>query len=120
MALALRVLVPAGFMPESQGHRIVLGICADGSGTRTTRTIEVPALPGRGEVAKHAVGHAPCTFAALSLAVLGGGDPLPAIAPRPLVRGIVPPVRAGPVVRLAQAHLRPPLRGPPADMIDRA
>ncbi len=117
--LAIRVLIPAGYMPAGDG-RIAIAPCPDSGDARpvTTGTGDHHATathPGRhhghhDDGARHAA--AVCAYAGLAAPVLAGfvagvatSLPLPvaiellAIPPPPLVRQYL--------------HLRPPLRGPP-------
>ncbi|QKS01890.1 hypothetical protein F9288_01725 [Sphingomonas sp. CL5.1] len=108
-ALAVRVLVPAGFMPTLDGGRIVIGIC-NGYGP-ATMAIAIPGLEHHdGEDGDRA--HSPCAFADLALPMIGGADPVQLagallfiLALALLLAEALPP--------RAAARLRPPLRGPP-------
>lgn len=111
-ALALRVLVPAGYMIGSApGQTITVQLC-DGM---TKATVEI-ALPGKTDndgSSGHQAKEMPCAFAGLSAPGLTGADPaLLADAVAAIVAGGVftpaPLNLAG-----ASAYLRPPLRGPP-------
>jgi hypothetical protein len=103
-ALLLRVLVPAGFMPSLAGGQLTVSVCT-GYGAKQ---VEI-ALPG----SEHGSIASPCAFADLSLPLLAGADPsqLAAALAFVLVLALLLAV-ALPARRLA--HLRPPLRGPPA------
>ena len=118
LALGVRALVPAGFMPggeRGQGRFLAITICADGSGTDHREQILIPVAgktaPTKGE--SDAKGGGPCAFSALSLAALGGADAVLLAAALAFVLAIgmahVPPLRLARI-----AGLRPPLRGPPA------
>jgi len=118
-ALAMKLLVPAGFMPELSGGRITLQIC---SGLASAPM--AMAMPAMSAMSSH-VGDdrrqnnhpqnradAPCAFAGLALAALAAVDPiqlrlaiafLAAIGMRPAPARRVP----------GGGYLRPPLRGPP-------
>lgn len=116
-AIAARMLVPAGFMPERVGDRLTLALCT-GHGPM------VMAAASHGDTgashhgaAKNAgkggtqVGQ-PCGFGGLGV-TLGGGTVFAALVP-----GIVPVLlrKVAPVTRTrAQPsdRLRPPLRAPP-------
>jgi len=103
-ALLLRLLVPAGFMPSFNGGQFRVSICT-GMGPAQMRI----ALPG-----KHSdVAASPCAFADLSLPLLGAADPVQlAAALAFIIATALALVVAMPTRRVA--HLRPPLRGPPA------
>ena len=108
-ALALKLVVPAGFMPMGGEHRLAVTICT-GMGPVET-TIVVP-----GKNAPHApVGHegsGPCAFAGLSAPALAE---LPAVLPTTASTPrrdwtIAAAVRGPPAL---DTHLRPPSTGPP-------
>ena len=108
-ALCLKVVVPAGYMLDSDATSITVRLCADGLGHAGTVKI---AIPGKGDPASHKA--APdCPYTALTLATLGGADIalLAAALVFLLALGFAPvhlPRAAHPL------HLRPPLRAPPA------
>jgi hypothetical protein len=109
LALLIKALVPAGYMlGDKAGHVLTVTICGDASGQTVTKQIEVP-----GEGGAHAKAEVKCVWGLLAMAALGGADVvlLAAALAFILTLGIaasrpVPPSRG--------AHLRPPLRGPPA------
>ena len=107
MALMLRVLVPAGFMPGGDGS-LTMKICAEPG---TTITLALPLKGGdhRGDPAR---ADAPCGFAAMGQALLGSADPLvlAALAAFILALGLAPV--ALPRVP-AWPHRSPPALGPP-------
>ncbi|MEG3146479.1 DUF2946 family protein [Sphingomonas sp. RT2P30] len=112
LALAMKVLVPAGFMPVFGAKGVAIVICS-GSGPMTA-TMAMPgmATPGGDHDApgKH---EAPCAFAGLAAPGLGGADIIQlAIALAAIVAfGVLfTPIARRPI----WAFLRPPLRGPPA------
>jgi hypothetical protein len=110
MTLAMKALVPGGYMVEQQGKVLTVRICADASGGKMTKQIVLPQTGQSGEQAK---GDGACPYAALGMAALTGADTtLLAIALGfILALGLAPlyaPPPSGPL------HLRPPLRGPPA------
>ena len=108
-ALAIRVMVPAGFMPTTTAHGVVVSLCAGQSSDHQALDLGKK-VPGQHK------GNAdsPCSFAA----GLGGGlldtssvplsVPLPSVAALPLGRAIADLV----VHRLAAPP--PPALGPPA------
>jgi len=114
LALAVKALVPAGFMLSPGAERfLTVTICADASGVPKQMRIALPDKDDpRGDRAEAADKGQPCAFSGLGQAVLGGADPLllaaalafillVGFAPRPVL-----PARNTP-------FLRPPLRGPP-------
>ncbi len=112
-ALAMKVLVPAGYMSMPGAQLLSVSICADASGGAETRQI---AIPMKGEPApaggEHGKAAGPCAFSALTMASLAGADaPLLALALAfVLAAGLM---AATPPPASARRHLRPPLRGPP-------
>jgi hypothetical protein len=110
LALAMKALVPAGYMLGTAAHVLTVEVCADGQGKRLTRQIVVP---GESKPADHAKPDGTCAWSGLSLAALGGADAvLLALALAfILLLGLVRP--APPLLSRA-VHLRPPLRGPPS------
>lgn len=113
-ALAMKALVPAGFMLGQQSRVLTIEICADTLGAKITRQIVVPhqSKPGEGQSAQ-AKGAGTCAFSSLAMASLAGADAaLLALALAFIIAlGFTP--AAQPQLRRV-AHLRPPLRGPPA------
>jgi hypothetical protein len=97
--------------------RIAITICS-GFGPATT-TMDMPGMygdmPGHSKSKDHGKAEMPCAFSGLSAAMLGSIDPiqLAALIVFILALGLIatiPPAPSQP------AHLRPPLRGPPADL----
>jgi hypothetical protein len=111
LALAMKALVPAGYMIAPQFMVLTVTICADAQGKRITHDITVPKETGHGEASGDKAGNA-CSWSSLSMASLGSAPPeLLAIALAFIVAlGFLP--AAPPVARIA-SWLRPPLRGPP-------
>ena len=115
LALAVKAVVPAGFMLSAGGDRLLtVTICSDAVGAAEQVQILIPGKKdARSDHSKAADKGQPCAFAGLGHAALGGADPvllaaalvfilLVGLAPLP-----APPHRDLP-------FLRPPLRGPPA------
>lgn len=111
-ALAIKALVPAGFMLETRNHILTVAVCADASGGHSAaRQIVIPGKSdGQAQVQTKA--SEGCAFSALSFAALSGADPdLLALA---LAFILLLGVRAVSVLRVAPARrIRPPLRAPP-------
>ena len=113
--LLLKLLVPTGYMIDSDHGRFAITIC---SGVVPARmTTDMPGMhgdmPDHGKSKDHGNAEMPCAFAGLSAAVLSPVDPIQLVALIAFVLAIgltetVPPVPSRP------AFLRPPLRGPPA------
>lgn len=110
-ALAVRVLVPAGYMPTLDNDRVVIGICS-GYGP----TMMAMAIPGLEQPTHHGgdgdQARSPCAFADLALSVIGGADPIQ-LAEALLFILTVGLVFIVPLPPRVAARLRPPLRGPP-------
>ena len=111
LTLAMKALVPAGYMVDREGAVFTVHICADQTGQTITRQVTIPKA-GQGDQHK-AQADTPCQFIALGHAALGGADPILLALALGFVlalgfadwRALQP--RGG-------AWLRPPLRGPPA------
>jgi hypothetical protein len=112
LALAMKLLVPAGFMPTFSDGRIVVSICS-GTGP-TTMVMTIPGLEhGKSKDGHQGKAEQPCAFAGLSAPSLAAADPmLLAIAIAFAMALALQPITAS-IIR-ARPHLRPPLRGPPA------
>jgi hypothetical protein len=110
LALAMKALVPAGYMLGATAHVLTVEVCADSQGKHLTQLIVVP---GESTPADHAKSDGPCAWSALGIAALGGADlALLALALAfILLLGFAP---TAPAPRSRAHHLRPPLRGPPS------
>lgn len=113
LALAIKALVPAGYMLGGplgdKAHVLTIAICGDASGGQLTRQIVVPS-DGKSD---HAKAEGACAWGALAMAALGGADVLLLALALAfiLALGFAPSRRAA---RIQRTYLRPPLRGPPA------
>ncbi|WP_156840409.1 DUF2946 family protein [Novosphingobium aquimarinum] len=111
LAIALRAIVPAGYMIGSDAKVLTIAVCHDASGAGISRDVVVPMKSDSGVPGKPAKGE--CPYGALAMAGLGGADVvLLALALAFVIAlGFAPqtiPQASRP------AFLRPPLRGPPA------
>ena len=111
LAMLLKGLVPAGFMVRAEARTFTVAICADASGTQLTRDITVPAKPG--EQAPHAAKEQPCAWSTLGMATTVPVDAVLLAAALAFILALGFLALAPPAPARA-AHLRPPLRGPPA------
>ncbi len=115
-ALAMKALVPAGFMIGTQARTITVEICADTVSAKLSKTIAIP-LAGKsgGETGEHGKAEPPCAFGALAMATLGGADTvlIAAAIAFILALGFASP-RTLPIRDFAR--LRPPLRAPPVQV----
>ena len=113
--LLLKLLVPTGYMIDSDHGRMTITICS--GTTPRTMTMEMPGMHGdmadHGKSKEHGKAEMPCAFSGLSAAMLGSIDPvqLAAMVAFILAIGMSPIVLPTPARRI---YLRPPLRGPPA------
>lgn len=113
LALAMKALVPAGYMPGQGSRLLTVSICADASGEALTRQIAVPARPG--ETQNHAGEHksgGTCAFSSLAMAGLAGADALLLAGAFAFILALGFTATPTPAPRRT-THLRPPLRGPP-------
>ena len=112
LALCMKLLVPAGFMPEVRGHGLSIEVCDGSSGGHRLTSIEVPQA-GKASSGKHAKADGVCPFTALAQAV----HPIDAAFGPASILAIAG-ILSGIVLAAAAPHpkwnLRPPLRGPPA------
>lgn len=114
-ALALRMLVPAGYMIASDHGRIAITLCPGATPPAATM-MAMPgmdhAMPGHGPSKEHDKAETPCAFTALSAQALGGADPLLLVVALAFVAAMA--LRAAPRATVPAApHLRPFSRGPP-------
>ncbi len=115
LAMAVRALVPAGFMISATSDRfLTVTICADASGTPKEMRIAIPDKDDGGNDHPEAADKGqPCAFAGLGHAALGGTDPVLLAAALAFILLIgLAPLRAPPARDIS--FLRPPLRGPPS------
>jgi hypothetical protein len=112
VALAMKALVPGGYMLAAQSQVITVSICADSSGTHETRQIVVPREGGEKDTVSQHAKSGPCAFSALGMAGLAGADPVLLALALAFILAVGLAPLAFPVLQ-ARAHLRPPLRGPP-------
>lgn len=115
LALAVKALVPAGYMISSTGERfLTVTICADASGTPKQMRIAIPMKDGGKSNHSQAADKAqPCAFSGLGHAALGGTDPMLLAAALAFILLVgLAPLRAPPARDIP--FLRPPLRGPPS------
>jgi hypothetical protein len=115
LALAIKALLPAGFMVSATGERfLTVTICADASGTPKQMQIAIQGKDDIGGDNSQAADKGQlCAFSGLGHVALGGVDPvLLAAAIAFILLARFAPLRP-PALRDI-AFLRPPLRGPPS------
>ena len=107
LALGLRLLVPAGWMPVAVGNGITFTLCS-GSGEQQV----VVGKAGKTAPDSGAAHEGPCAFSGIGTPALP--DVPPAVALQIFLLFIALGLAATPQLRLsAISWLRPPLRGPP-------
>ncbi|WP_404478917.1 hypothetical protein [Novosphingobium sp. BL-52-GroH] len=112
LALCLKIFVPSGYMIAQDTRTITVQICHDASGEGPDLTIAVP-VKGANDDAPGKPAKGECPYGALSMASLGGADPvLLALALAFILALGFAPVRLA--IATGFANIRPPLRGPPA------
>jgi hypothetical protein len=112
--LLLKLLVPTGYMVESDDGRLTIAIC---SGTvPRTMTMAMPGMhgdmPDHGKPKDHGKAEMPCAFSGLSAAALAAVDPIQLAALIVFILAMGPFGQAPPPAS-PRTYLRPPLRGPP-------
>jgi len=126
-ALLVKLMIPAGYMLSNEGGRLAIVICPSASPAPMPFAMAGMHgdMGGHGAMAAHddtqhrkptkdhGKAEAPCVFSSLSAAALASIDPvqLAALIVFILALGWVAVGRVAPPI---PAHLRPPLRGPPA------
>ncbi|QHL89649.1 hypothetical protein GVO57_00955 [Sphingomonas changnyeongensis] len=114
VALAVKALIPAGFMPSRAGQAFMIELCWDGANDPGPVRIALPMKGDAGDPAVQADMKAKsgCLFTGLAMAATAGVDALLlAIAIAYVMALGLRPV--APVLRRHGPGLRPPLRGPP-------
>jgi hypothetical protein len=114
LALAIKAVVPAGYMLSQQGTVLTVTICADASGSTVHKQIVVPNKGAATDdlADAHAKAPAACPYAALGFAALAGANAvLLALALAFVLALGLAPSRPAPLRRIP--FLRPQLRGPP-------
>jgi len=119
-ALALRMLMPAGYMLSGDGGRIAIIPCS-GIVLESGMAPAMPvadhatarhAMPGHDTSREHGKAEMPCAFSGLSAPLLGGADLVLLVLALAFVAAMALRASARAPVR-TPAYLRPPLRGPP-------
>ena len=114
LALCIKALMPAGYMLSSSPDKVLtITICSDVSQGLQQMQLTVPGKPAGSDHSEAAAKADHCAFAGLGHGAIAGVDGfLLALAIAfILVLGLAP----SPRLPLGEvAHLRPPLRGPPA------
>ncbi|MBW6526167.1 hypothetical protein KZ813_04895 [Sphingomonas sp. RHCKR7] len=112
LALALRLIVPAGFMPDSSARGLALVGCPEW-GAAPGAMAHREGHDRADHRAPHRHTESTCAFAGLGLPTLAAGDPPSLALPTPDVAPAAAP--RGRALRLAAGEwLRPPTHAPPA------
>ncbi len=111
LALLMKILVPAGFMPTISDGQVVVSMCS-GMGPKTM-VITIPGVEQKSDIGSHqGTMEKPCAFVGLSASSLSAAGPLLLATAIlfVLTQGTRPQVRPA---AAAPPYLRPPLRAPP-------
>ncbi|WP_079247123.1 hypothetical protein [Sphingomonas turrisvirgatae] len=108
LALAMRVMMPAGFMPAIGTGKLMVLVCTEFGPQRVA--IDIPGAPARPDDANKA--DQPCAFAGQGQALLPGADPVQIAAALAFILALGFAAVVLPRLRPAR-HAWPPLRGPP-------
>ena len=111
LALAMRALVPAGYMPSAEPGRMFAVVMCEGTGGTRTVSLHIPADGKQGKASDSTA--MPCAFAALAQAALDG-PPAPAVAIILRVAPAILPAFLPSFVARAPLTTGPPATGPPA------
>jgi len=112
MALAMKALVPQGYMlGDTGGKTLTVAIC-DGSGP-ATMTIELPMAPDHAKAPDGAKQDGGCAYSSLGHAMAGGADPVLLLAAIAFLLALGFAPAAQPRIR-RRAFAQPPAQGPPA------
>jgi hypothetical protein len=109
-ALLLRVLVPAGFMPNISHGKVEISLCTGYGPAKVMAAM--PGMGGKSDRPQHRGGEMPCAFAGLAMPGLAGADPIQLAAAIAIITATSLFLVALLVAR-HEPRLRPPLRGPP-------
>lgn len=109
LALFVRAMVPAGYMPGGAGRQIQVAICADASGM--AQTVAIPLDDAGKQAAEHPAKHSACAFA--GMAALDA--PIAALDAPLLPQPATPAPLAALAVNIGQGLAAPPpyQTGPP-------
>ena len=112
--LMLKLLVPTGYMIDSNHGRMIITICS-GTGPASIAMEMHGGMADHGKSKNHGKAEMPCAFSGLSAAMTGAIDPtqLSALIAFVLALGLVANILPAPS---RPAYLRPPLRGPPVHL----
>lgn len=112
VALAMKALVPGGYMIGAQDKVLTIAICGDATGGHLTRQVVLPQRESSQERAAQHAKSAACPFSALDMAGTPGLDPILLGLALAFILAVGLAPLAAPELT-PRSHLRPPLRGPP-------
>ncbi|MBQ1497614.1 MAG: hypothetical protein IIZ38_04795 [Sphingomonas sp.] len=111
-ALAVKALVPQGYMlADSGGKTLTVAIC-DGNGP-ATMTIDVPMAPDHAKAPDGTKQDGGCAYSSLGHAMTGGADPVLLLAAIAFLLALGFAPAAQPMIR-RRAFAQPPAQGPPS------
>lgn len=111
LALAVRALLPAGYMTGTSAGGLTVELCSGVAGK--TVTVAIPADPSKDHGKAQA--DTPCAFAALGHAAGGAADPIQLAIAIAFILALAFRREAA-ALPPRRTQLRPPLRGPPLAM----
>jgi len=117
VALCMKALVPTGYMVAQGGKTLTIEFCSDGLTEVAAKQIVIPMKDASDDSpGDHGQGKGDCAFSVLSMASFGGAQPdlLADAISFILTTGFAQPI--APVLQ-PSFDLRPPLRGPPAELL---
>lgn len=110
LALIVKALVPAGYMPTMMGKLLTVTLCT-GDGFQKSVTLHL-SQDGKGSGDRQPGADHPCAFSALGGPALAATDPV--VLAAALLFALVFALHFVPLPPLRRiGNLRPPLRGPP-------
>tara|TARA_B100000678_G_scaffold23668_1_gene18011 strand:+ start:923 stop:1294 length:372 start_codon:yes stop_codon:yes gene_type:complete len=116
VTLALRLVIPSGYMINSDHGRFAITLCSGVAPQPSSAMMDMHDMTSsdahHGESEEHRKPDMPCAFSALSVQALGGAPLVLLIAALAAIATIALLAVPRSVVATA-AYLRPPLRGPP-------
>ncbi len=110
LALAARLLVPAGIMPGSGDRVLTVQICADATGLPKAQLLVIPGKPAPHEDSS---AKGTCAFAGLAAPALSGADPVLLALALAFILSLGLAL-AAPALPVRYPRFQPPSRGPPA------
>ena len=113
LTLAMKALLPAGYMLGDGSRSLTVQICSDATGQTMAQAIAIPQSGKHDGTGEHGKADGTCPFSSLAMASLSGADTVLLAAALAFILALGFAPTRSPRPRRA-SHLRPPLRGPPA------